>query len=65
MGKEIRGEYFEGYNKGANLVLLRPDVAAAFADDASVNVALRSLMKAALQSIDQTRRPSGCAVERR
>ncbi len=50
LGKGIRGKYFEEYKKGTNLVLLSPDVAAAFPDDASVNEALRSLMKIARQS---------------
>ena len=50
LGKGIRGKYFEEYKKGTNLVLLSPDVAAAFPDDDSVNEALRSLMKIAQQS---------------
>ncbi|MFY9268287.1 MAG: hypothetical protein WAO55_00900 [Candidatus Manganitrophaceae bacterium] len=40
LGKGIRGKYFEAYKKGTNLVLLSPDVAAAFPDEASVNEAL-------------------------
>ena len=59
MGKGIRGKYFEEYKKGTNLVLLSPDVAAAFPDDASVNEALRSLMKIARQSTALTRRSTG------
>ena len=54
LGKGIRGKYFEEYKKGTNLVLLSPDVAAAFPDDASVNEALRSLMKIARQSTGLT-----------
>jgi len=50
LGKGIRGKYFDEYKKGTNLVLLSPDVAAAFPDDASVNEALRGLMKIARQS---------------
>jgi hypothetical protein len=49
-GKGIRGKYFEEYKKGTNLVLLSPDVAAAFPNDDSVNEALRGLMKIARQS---------------
>jgi len=56
LGKGIRGKYFENYEKGSNLVLLNPDVAAVFPDDASVNEALRSLMKIARQSADLTKR---------
>jgi len=59
LGKGIRGKYFEEYKKGTNLVLLSPDVAAAFPDDASVNEALRSLMKIARQSTALTRRSTG------
>ena len=58
LGKGIRGKYFEEYKKGTNLVLLSPDVAAAFPDDASVNEALRSLLKVAQQSIGLTKRSS-------
>jgi len=55
LGKGIRGKYFNEYKKGTNLVLLSPDVAAAFPDDASVNEALRILMKIAKQSTGLTR----------
>lgn len=59
LGKGIRGKYFEEYKKGTNLVLLSPDVAAAFPDEDSVNEALRSLLKVAQQSIGLTKRSSG------
>ena len=59
LGKGIRGKYFEEYKKGSNLVLLSPDVAAAFPDDASVNEALSGLLKVAQQSIGLTKRSSG------
>ena len=58
LGKGIRGKYFEDYKKGTNLVLLSPDVAAAFPDDNSVNNALRSLMKLAQYSIGLTKHSS-------
>jgi hypothetical protein len=47
----VRGKYYNEHKKGTNLVLLSPDVAAAFPDDDSVNAALRSLMKLAKHSI--------------
>lgn len=50
LGQGIRSKYFSEYKKGTNLVLLSPDVATAFPDDASVNDALRSLMKIARQT---------------
>ena len=42
-----RGKYAERYKEGMNLVLLEPDVAAAFPDAKAVNEALRLLMKVA------------------
>jgi hypothetical protein len=43
----VRGKYAERYKAGTNLVLLTPDVAAAFPDSESVNEALRLLIKVA------------------
>ncbi|ASC72595.1 hypothetical protein XM38_035530 [Halomicronema hongdechloris C2206] len=43
----IRGKYVERYRTGTNLVLLDPDVAQAFPNDAAVNEALRLLMQVA------------------
>lgn len=65
LGKGIRGKYFENYEKGSNLVLLNPDVAAVFPDDASVNEALRSLMKIARQSAGLTKRSTGSRLASR
>jgi hypothetical protein len=59
LGKGIRGKHFEEYKKGTNLVLLSPDVASAFPDDASVNDALRSLMKIARQTTGLTKASRG------
>jgi hypothetical protein len=42
-----RGKYVERYRAGTNLVLLEPDVAAAFPDAQRVNEALRLLIKVA------------------
>ena len=42
----VRGKYVERYRAGTNLVLLEPDVAAAFPDAKAVNEALRRLIKA-------------------
>ena len=39
-----RGKYVERYREGTNLVLLDPDVAAAFPDAKAVNDALRLLL---------------------
>ncbi|MFC5863887.1 hypothetical protein ACFPT7_16380 [Acidicapsa dinghuensis] len=43
----VRGKYVGRFPKDAVMVLLAPDVAAAFPDAASVNEALRILIKAA------------------
>ena len=42
----VRGKYAARYRAGTNLVLLEPDVAAAFPNAESVNEALRLLIKA-------------------
>ena len=41
----VRGKYVERYREGTNLVLLDPDVAAAFPDAKAVNDALRQLLE--------------------
>jgi hypothetical protein len=46
----VRGKYLARYEEGANLVLLAPDVRAAFPTDESVNAALRSLTPESLTS---------------
>ncbi|GAB4231719.1 MAG: hypothetical protein Kow00121_59940 [Elainellaceae cyanobacterium] len=43
----VRGKYIERYRAGTNLVLLDPDVAQAFPNDAAVNEALRLLIQVA------------------
>lgn len=43
----VKGKYVERYRAGTNLVLLDPDVAQAFPNDAAVNEALRLLMQVA------------------
>ncbi|TFH12250.1 MAG: hypothetical protein E4H02_13210 [Lentisphaerales bacterium] len=43
----VRGKYAKRFRGGTNLVRLEADVARVFDDDASVNNALRSLIKVA------------------
>lgn len=50
----VRGKYTSRYRQGTNLVLLAPDVAAAFPTEQAVNDALRLLMKVAHQSVTVT-----------
>jgi hypothetical protein len=51
----VRGKYVERYREGTNLVLLDPDVAAAFPDAKAVNEALRLLMDIAQRQGTQQR----------
>ncbi len=55
LGTGVRGKYYREYKKGTNLVLLSPDVAAAFPDEESVNDALRGLMKVAKHTLSQAK----------
>jgi len=43
--KGVRGKYAARYREGTNLVLLEPDVAAAFPTGEAVNEALRLVMQ--------------------
>jgi len=45
----VRGKYYKQYVEGTNVVLLDSDVAVVFRDSASVNQALRVLIKLAEQ----------------
>ncbi len=52
LGRGVRGKHTEAYRAGANLVLLKPDVAAAFPTEQAVNDALRSLIEIARKSAE-------------
>ena len=39
----MRGKYFRRYQRGANVVILEPDVAKIFPDAETVNASLRAL----------------------
>lgn len=47
----VRGKYAKRYTEGTNVVLLDPDVAAAFPDSAAVNSALRALLEIARREV--------------
>lgn len=53
-----RGKYAEQYKKGTNLVLIAPDVAEVFPDEAAVNEALRMLMRIAKTQVNHVREQS-------
>ena len=58
--KGVRGKYYRRLAKeGSNVVLLEPDVAKAFPDSASVNEALRVVLKAGKSARRLTTRSSG------
>ena len=60
-GKGVRGKHFDSYQKGANLVLLSPDVSKVFPNGEAVNDALRSLINLAQKSTGLTARSTGRA----
>jgi hypothetical protein len=43
----VRGKHYELYRKGTNVVLIDPDVAAAFPTEDAVNEALRGILRTA------------------
>ena len=45
--KGVRGKYSKRYAAGTNIVVLAPDMAEVFSDSASVNDALRALVRIA------------------
>ena len=63
LGEGVRGKYYQAYTKGTNLVLLSPDVAAAFPTAEAVNEALRLLLKIARDQVLLNDRPKGRAAK--
>jgi hypothetical protein len=60
--KAVRGKYYKRIQKeGTNVVVLEPDIAKAFPDSASVNNALRVVLKAGQAAQRLTRRATGRA----
>lgn len=59
LGVGVRGKYYQVYNEGHNLVLLRPEVAKAFPSEEAVNEALLSLIRTAQTSTSLTKGSSG------
>ncbi|MFZ0417567.1 MAG: hypothetical protein WAM04_05650 [Candidatus Sulfotelmatobacter sp.] len=43
----VRGKYYQQYRNGSNVVMIEPDVAAAFPTEAAVNKALRGILDTA------------------
>jgi hypothetical protein len=64
-GPMTRGKYAARLRKASNIVILQPEVAAAFPNDEAVNEALLSLIKVARASTRLTKRSSGRGAKRR
>lgn len=47
LGQGVRGKHLKAFRSGTNLVLLKPEVAAAFPTDRAVNDALQSFIEVA------------------
>ena len=65
--KAVRGKHIHALlAEGANVVVLEPDVAQSFPDSASVNAALRSLLKLmrSTQRLTKRRRSKGQSASR-
>lgn len=60
LGKGVRGKHLKAYRAGTNLVLLKPEVAAAFPTERAVNEALSSLIEVA-ENAGIARRSTGRA----
>lgn len=52
--KAVRGKYYRRYVESTNVVVLDPDVAAAFHNSADVNQALRAMLQFAKQTASLT-----------
>ena len=56
LGRGVRGKHLEAHRTGTNLVLLRPEVAAAFPTDRAVNETLGLPIEVAQHSLSLTKR---------
>ena len=54
----VRGKHYKAYRAGTNVVFLEPDIAVAFPDSASVNQALRLLVRLSKTKAVTGSRPS-------
>lgn len=55
--KAVRGKYYRQYVESSNVVVLDPDIAAAFHNSAAVNQALRAMLQFAKQTSSLTEQP--------
>ena len=59
LGKGKRGKYYQAYEEGHNLVLLKPEIAKAFPSEKAVNEALLSLIEIAQNTARSIKHSSG------
>ena len=50
LGESVRGKHHAAYVRSTNLILLQPEIAAAFPTSAAVNSAFKKLLKTASSS---------------
>ena len=60
----VRGKHYKAYRAGTNVVFLDPDIAAVFPDSASVNQALRVLVRLAKTKGAVSSRPRSKKTQR-
>ncbi len=65
LGKGVRGKHLKAYRAGTNLVLLQPEVAAAFPTAHAVNDALSSLIEIAEHAAKKRRSTGRAKTARR
>ena len=56
--KAVRGKYYQQYIESTNVVVLDPDIAAAFQNSEAVNQALRAMLRFTEQAASLTARSS-------
>lgn len=58
LGPLVRGKYAASFQKSSNVVVLEPQIAAAFPNDEAVNTALRGLLELAQKSVGEPKKPA-------
>lgn len=64
LGKGVRGKHYAAYQKGSNLVLLKPELAKIFPTNEAVNAALESLVGVARSATGLTARSPRARLKR-
>ena len=64
IGKGVRGKHYAAFQKGTNLVLLKPELAKIFPTNESVNAALESLVDVARSAVRKSKGSSETQVKR-